>query len=39
MDFLKERKEQGLAGTESAEEREEILNHWPWDDMDEEMYM
>jgi len=39
VDFLKKRKEQALAGAESAEEREEIMAHWPWDDMDEEMYM
>jgi len=39
VDFLKKRKEQALAGAESAEEREEIVAHWPWDDMDEEMYM
>ena len=32
-------KEQALAGAASQEEREQILNHWPWDDMDEEKYM
>ena len=37
--FLKERKEEALAGAESAKEREEIMAHWPWDDMDEEMWM
>ncbi|KAJ7632968.1 kinase-like domain-containing protein [Roridomyces roridus] len=37
--FFKEYKEEALAGAETAEEREEILGHWPWDDMDEEMYM
>ena len=37
--FLKERKEQALAGAKSMEEREEIMAHWPWDDMDEEVYM
>jgi len=37
--FLKECKEEALAGAESAKEREEIMAHWPWDDMDEEMYM
>ena len=36
--FLKERKEAG-AGAESVEEREEIMGHWPWDDMDEKEYM
>jgi len=37
--FLKKRKKEALAGAESAEEREEIMNHWPWDDIDEEKYM
>ena len=37
--FFKEWKEKALAGAESAKEREEIEVHWPWDDMDEEMYM
>jgi len=37
--FLKERKEEALAEAESAKEREEIIAHWPWDDMDEEMWM
>jgi len=37
--FLKERKEEALAGAESVEEREEIMAHWPWDDMDEKEYM
>ena len=37
--FFKEWKEKALAGSESAKEREEIETHWPWDDMDEEMYM
>lgn len=32
--FLKESKEEAL-----AEERKEIMAHWPWDDMDEEMWM
>ncbi|KAF7314326.1 APH domain-containing protein [Mycena kentingensis (nom. inval.)] len=39
MTILKEWKEKGLAMSESAEEREEIEAHWPWADMDEEMYM
>lgn len=37
--FFKEWKEKALAKAESAKEREEIKAHWPWDDMDEEMYM
>jgi hypothetical protein len=37
--FLKERKEDALAGAESVEEQEEIMAHWPWDDMDEKDYM
>ncbi|EIW76253.1 hypothetical protein CONPUDRAFT_139669 [Coniophora puteana RWD-64-598 SS2] len=37
--FFKERKEEGLARAKSAEERAEIIGHWPWDDMDEEKYM
>lgn len=37
--FFKECKEKALAGAESEKEREEIEAHWPWDDMDEEMYM
>ncbi|KAJ3740648.1 hypothetical protein DFH05DRAFT_1581996 [Lentinula detonsa] len=37
--FFKEYKEDALAGAQSAEEREEIMTHWPWDDMDEDMYM
>ena len=36
---LAEMKEQALAGAESAEEREEIMTQWPWDDMDEEKYL
>ncbi|KAF2459141.1 kinase-like domain-containing protein [Lineolata rhizophorae] len=36
---LKERKEQALGWAESAKEREEVMAHWPWDDMNEEMYM
>ena len=39
MSFLKDRKAEALAGAESEEEREEILNHWPYDDMDEKDYM
>ena len=39
VDFLKKRKEEALVGAESVEEREEIMVHWPWDDVDEEMYM
>ena len=37
--FFKEWKEKALARAESAKEREEINAHWPWDDMDEAMYM
>ncbi|KAF7290352.1 APH domain-containing protein [Mycena chlorophos] len=37
--FLKQFKEESLAGAESVEEREEIMDQWPWNDMDEEMYM
>lgn len=39
VEFLKERKEEALAGAESEEERGEIMAHWPWDDMDEMKYM
>ncbi|KAF4566301.1 hypothetical protein EYR36_011718 [Pleurotus pulmonarius] len=37
--FFKGWKEKALAEAESVEERDEIMAHWPWDDMDEEMYM
>ncbi|KAI0044477.1 kinase-like protein [Auriscalpium vulgare] len=37
--FLENIKKDGLAGAESAEDREEIMTQWPWDDMDEEKYM
>lgn len=37
--FFKGRKEAALAGANSAEERAEIMGHWPWDNMDEEKYM
>jgi hypothetical protein len=37
--FFKECKEDALVGAQSAKERDEIMAHWPWDDMDEEMYM
>jgi hypothetical protein len=38
--FLKERMEEALTGAESVEEQEEIMAHWPWDDMDEkEVYV
>ena len=37
--FFKECKEEALAGAQSAKEREEIMGHWPWDDMDEDAYM
>ena len=32
-------KEAALVEARSAEERAEIMGHWPWDDMDEEKYM
>jgi Phosphotransferase enzyme family len=35
----KQMKADALAAATSAEERAEILEHWPWDDMDEEKYM
>jgi len=31
--------EEALAEAESTEEREEISNHWPWEDIDEEKYI
>lgn len=37
--FLEERKKVALEAAESEEDREEIMSQWPWDDMDEEMYM
>ena len=37
--FFRAFQAEALAGAKSAEEREEIEGHWPWDDMDEEMYM
>ncbi|KAI0772853.1 kinase-like domain-containing protein [Trametes elegans] len=37
--FFKECKEEALAGAQSPKEQEEIMGHWPWDDMDEDMYM
>ncbi|KAG6901098.1 hypothetical protein C0995_000799 [Termitomyces sp. Mi166 len=37
--FFEGCKEEALAGAQSAKEREEITAHWPWDDMDEELYM
>ena len=37
--FFEKMKEEALAGAKSAEERAEIMGHWPWDDMDEEKYM
>ena len=35
----KQMKEAVLAEARSAEERAEIMGHWPWDDMDEGKYM
>lgn len=37
--FLDDAKEYELAEAKSVVEREEIMAHWPWDDMDEEKYM
>ncbi|KAF7288594.1 APH domain-containing protein [Mycena indigotica] len=37
--FFKQFKEEAFAGAQSAREREEVMGHWPWDDMDEDMYM
>ena len=39
MAFLKDMKKKALRGAESAKEREEIMAHWPWEDMDEDAYM
>ena len=39
MARCKQLKERALAATETAEERAEIVTHWPFDDMDEEKYM
>lgn len=33
--FSRRRKEKALEGAQSAEERDEIVVHWPWRDMDE----
>ncbi|KAG6328179.1 hypothetical protein ID866_10910 [Astraeus odoratus] len=35
----KQMKEEGLADAISESEKVEIMEHWPWDDMDEEAYM
>lgn len=37
--FYKNMKEDWMAAAESVEEREEIMAHWPWDDMEEAEYM
>ena len=39
MASLKMFKEEGLRRAGSAEECEEIMTQWPWDDMDEDAYM
>ncbi|KIY65649.1 kinase-like protein [Cylindrobasidium torrendii FP15055 ss-10] len=39
MRFLSGKKEEAFKYAQSDEEREEITEQWPWDDMDEEMYM
>ncbi|KAL1757525.1 kinase-like domain-containing protein [Schizophyllum commune] len=36
--LIRRSKEDALAGCQSAEERNEIMTHWPWDDMDEDEY-
>ncbi|KAI5887013.1 kinase-like protein [Schizophyllum commune H4-8] len=38
-DLIKRFKEDALADCQSEEERNEVMNHWPWDDMDEDEYM
>ncbi|KAI0330147.1 hypothetical protein GY45DRAFT_1354116 [Cubamyces sp. BRFM 1775] len=37
--FFRAYKEEAMKEAQSEKEREEILTHWPWDDMDEGMYM
>lgn len=37
--FYRKKKEEALASARSEEEHAEIMDHWPWDDMDEEKYM
>ena len=37
-DLIRRSKEDALAGCQSEEERNEIMTHWPWDDMDEDGY-
>ncbi|KAH6888898.1 kinase-like domain-containing protein [Coprinopsis sp. MPI-PUGE-AT-0042] len=37
--FLKEAKESAMRDALNEEERKEIMEEWPWDDMDEEGYM
>jgi len=39
MAFLKDMKKKALRGAESAKDREEIMAHWPWEDIDEDAYM
>ncbi|KAL1675240.1 kinase-like domain-containing protein [Schizophyllum commune] len=36
--LIRRSKEDALAGCQSEEERNEIMSHWPWDDMDEDGY-
>ena len=38
MAFCKKWRKRALASAESAQEREEIDGHWPWDDIDDEIY-
>jgi hypothetical protein len=37
--FLKACKEEALEKAQSKRERVEIMTHWPWDDMNEDVYM
>ncbi|PPQ83050.1 hypothetical protein CVT24_011989, partial [Panaeolus cyanescens] len=39
MAYFKNMKKKGLESAKSEQDRDEIRNHWPWDDMDEEDYM
>lgn len=39
LEFFKQYKEEELDRAETMQKREEVMDHWPWDDMDEKMYM
>ena len=39
MALCKQMKEAALTEATSEEERAQIVEHWPWDDMDEKKYM